>query len=104
MISELLERAGNDLLRFDPDTAGRLSRLQGKVFKLHVLGLDRVLYFVPGESGVMVRDRWPAQADITLTGPPLWTLPWAHLPPAWRQRHFTPWPTIVLEPFTLERA
>ena len=71
MISEILESAGNRLLRFDPDTQQRLSRLQGKVFKLEVLVIGKTLFFIPAENGLHIRDDWAEPVDITLTGSPM---------------------------------
>lgn len=71
MIIEVLETAGNRLLRFDPETAQKLARLDGSVFKLEVQVLNRVLYFMPGEDGLQIRERWGGDVDITLTGSPI---------------------------------
>jgi ubiquinone biosynthesis protein UbiJ len=71
MIIEVLESAGNRLLRFDPDTADKLSRMQGRVFRLEIQVVGKVLYFIPGPEGLQIREDWPGDADITLKGSPL---------------------------------
>ena len=71
MIVEILETAGNRLLRFDPDSAAKLAGLEGKIFKLEIQVLDRVLYFLPGGEGLRIREDWEGRVDITLKGSPL---------------------------------
>ena len=71
MISEILERAGNHLLSFDPETLESLSRLRGKVFKLEVLVIGKTLFFIPTAEGLHIRDEWAEPVDITLTGSPM---------------------------------
>ena len=71
MIIEILENAGNRLLRFDPDTAAKLSRMRGRVFRLEIRVVDKVLWFIPGEHGLQIREDWSGDADITLKGSPL---------------------------------
>lgn len=71
MITEVLERAGNRLLRLDPDSVKRLSPLQGKVFKMDIGVIDKAIFIVPGEEGLQVRKNWPGDVDITLRGSPL---------------------------------
>lgn len=71
MIIEVLETGGNRLLRFDPETARKLARLEGRVFKLEVQVLNRVLYFMPGADGLRIRERWGGGVDITLKGSPI---------------------------------
>ena len=71
MIIEILETAGNRLLRFDPESADKLARLEGKVFKLEIQVLDRVLYFLPGREGLRILENWEGGVDITLAGSPL---------------------------------
>jgi ubiquinone biosynthesis protein UbiJ len=71
MIIEVLENAGNRLLRFDPDTAASLSGMQGKVFKLEIQVVDKVLFFIPGEDGLQIREDWQGDVNITLKGSPL---------------------------------
>jgi len=71
MIIEVMENAGNRLLRFDPDTMQKLSRMQGRVFRLEIQVVDKVLWFIPGESGLKISEDWPGDADITLKGSPL---------------------------------
>lgn len=71
MIVEVLENAGNRLLRFDPETMQKLSRMQGRVFRLEIQVVDKVLWFIPGESGLQISENWSGDADITLKGSPL---------------------------------
>lgn len=70
MIIGILETAGNRLLRFDPESASKLARLEGKIFKLEIQVLDKVLYFLPGGEGLQIREDWNGDVDITLTGSP----------------------------------
>ena len=71
MIVDVLERTGNRLLRFDPDTAKKLSRMKGRVFKLEILVVDKALFLIPGEDGLQIREEWSGDVDITLKGSPL---------------------------------
>lgn len=71
MISQILQTSGNRLLQFDPDTRRKLSRLQGKVFMLDLSVLNKVLYLVPTDQGIQIKDEWSGQADIILRGSPL---------------------------------
>jgi ubiquinone biosynthesis protein UbiJ len=59
------------VLRFDPDTAIKFARMQGKVFKLELQVADRALFLIPAEDGIRVRDEWPGEADVSLRGSPL---------------------------------
>lgn len=71
MIIEILERTGNRLLRYDPDSAKKLSRMQGRVFKLEIRVVDKALFLIPGGDGLQVREEWPGEVDIILKGSPL---------------------------------
>lgn len=71
MIIEILERTGNRLLRYDPDSAKKLSRMQGRVFKLEIQVVDKALFLIPGGDGLQVREEWPGEVDIILKGSPL---------------------------------
>ncbi|MDA9983084.1 SCP2 sterol-binding domain-containing protein [Gammaproteobacteria bacterium] len=70
-IPQILERAGNHLLKFDPDTLQRISRLRAKVIKLEFLVVGKTLFFIPADEGLYIRDEWAEPVDITLTGSPM---------------------------------
>ena len=71
MFVDFLQLAGNTLLQTDPLARERLAKMQGKVFKLELLVIDKELFFVPGADGIEIRDSFDGNADITLRGSPL---------------------------------
>ena len=68
LLSAVLEGAGNSVLRLDPATLGRLGELQGRVVRLVFLDLGVMLYVLPTEAGLLLREQYDGVADVTLSG------------------------------------
>lgn len=71
MITQILEAMGNHLLEFDPNALAKLSKLQGKVFKLELSVINRDVYFAPTDEGIQIKQQWSGDVDIILRGSPL---------------------------------
>ncbi len=70
MLYELLDLAGNRLLKLDPDGSSHFSKLEGKIICIELTGIGQRLYLLPGEDGIRVRGTWTDQPDVLLSGPP----------------------------------
>ncbi len=68
-----IETAINAWLKLDEETLPRFSRLQGKIIRLHVTGLDAKLYFLPSQQGIEVLGNYPDDGDVdaSIKGSPL---------------------------------
>lgn len=66
----ILEEAVNRLLALDPRSAGRLSRLEGRVLRLEVAGLSDPLFLGVLGGALQVGTDPPSVPDVTLRGPP----------------------------------
>lgn len=71
MITEILSTAGNRLLELDPETAGKLSALRGRAFKLEITVVEQSLFLIPTETGLRLEREWAGPVDVTLRGSPL---------------------------------
>lgn len=71
-LTELLEGAGNTLLRLDPDSLRRLSALQGSVLGIEVREPELRLYLLPSGEGLRIEWEHTAEADVILRGT-LWS-------------------------------
>ncbi|MEA3291210.1 MAG: SCP2 sterol-binding domain-containing protein [Pseudomonadota bacterium] len=71
-LTELLEGAGNTLLRLDPDSLRRLSALQGSVLGIEIREPELHLYLLPSGEGLRVERDYAGEADVTLRGT-LWS-------------------------------
>ena len=68
MFAELIESAGNALLRLDSEAVRRFKGLEGKVICLHLIGLQQEIYLVPREDRIAVRETWDGDPDVILRG------------------------------------
>lgn len=66
-----LESAINHYLSLDPEVAGKLSALEGKVIAIEITGINKNLYFFPHQAGMDISDEYDNEADTTLKGSPL---------------------------------
>ena len=65
-----LERLINRYLALDPEGAGHLAKLQGRVFLIELAGFGTRLWLIPGSRGVQLFNDYEAQPDCTITGSP----------------------------------
>jgi ubiquinone biosynthesis protein UbiJ len=68
-----IETAINAWLKLDDETLPRFARLEGKIIRLHITGLDLNLYFLPSQQGIEVLGNYPddGEVDATIKGSPL---------------------------------
>lgn len=71
-----IETAINAWLKLDKETLPRFTKLEGKIIRLHITGLDINLYFFPSSSGIQVQGNYPTkenggEVDATIHGSPM---------------------------------
>jgi ubiquinone biosynthesis protein UbiJ len=66
-----LEQSINRLIALDPEGAGRLSRIAGRVICIELAGFGSRFYVIPGPAGLQVFGAYEAQPDCVLRGSPL---------------------------------
>ena len=67
----ILESAINRYLALDPEILGKLAEFNGKVIKLEMTGINKMLYMLPNESGIQVLAEYDGDADTVLRGTPI---------------------------------
>lgn len=70
-LTEALESSINLVLKQEPATLDKFSKLQGKVIAFELSGLDLTLYLFPHTEGVQVKYLYEGKPDTTLQGSPL---------------------------------
>lgn len=70
-LPSLVEAAFNRYLRLDPEIAGRLHKITGKIIALELTGIGTTLYFVPYEDQVKVLGDCADTPDTVISGSPL---------------------------------
>jgi len=63
-----LEKALNHCLQMDPETLDQVTRLEGKVVALAIIGLGRSIYLVPTADGLRVQSVFEGEPDVTIKG------------------------------------
>lgn len=71
MFLDLIQAAGDRVLKLDPETLGRLGELQGKVVHIELTGPDLNLYLIPSEHGIEIVRQWQGEVALKLRGSPL---------------------------------
>ncbi len=66
-----LQQVVNAALTLDPDTLARLAPLQGRVVALHLDGIERTLFLLPGPEGLTLYAHFDGEVDTRLSGTPL---------------------------------
>lgn len=66
-----LEIALNRYLELDPESSTRLKRIEGRVIKIELRGLDMDFYLLPDDKGIQVMGTYEGDADTCLSGSPL---------------------------------
>ena len=71
-----IETAINAWLKLDADSLPRFAKLDGKIIRLHITGLELNLYFLPAASGIQVLGNYPSEedggrVDATIHGSPM---------------------------------
>lgn len=67
-LSSLLENTLNRYLALSPHSPVRLAAMSGRVIKLHITGLDILLYFLPNAQNIMVLGEYADEADAIIQG------------------------------------
>jgi ubiquinone biosynthesis protein UbiJ len=67
----ILETAINRYLALDPEMLEKLSKLDGKVIKLEITGVEKNLYLFPDNRGIKIRTRHDGTVDTVLRGTPI---------------------------------
>ncbi len=67
---DAISRAISWALRFDPETLDALSKLEGQVVAIELLGIDKTIYVLPERRGVRLRRACASPANVTITGKP----------------------------------
>jgi len=62
-----IETAINAWLKLDDETLPRFARLEGKIIRLHITGLDLNLYFLPSQQGIEVLGNYPDDGEVDAT-------------------------------------
>lgn len=65
-----LETLVNRYFSMDPELADRLAAFDGKVIAIEILGFDRVLYLLPVQSRLTIRQNYDGEPDTVLKGTP----------------------------------
>ena len=63
-----LEKALNHCLQMDPETLAQVTRLEGKVIELEILGVGKSIYLVPTADGLRVQSVFEGESDVTIKG------------------------------------
>jgi len=67
----IIEAAINRYLALDPEMLDKLARFNGKVIKLEITGINKVLYMLPNDRGIQVLTEHEGSADTVLRGTPV---------------------------------
>lgn len=66
-----LETAINRYLALDPELLEKMAVFNGKVIKIEMTGLDKILYLFPGNTGIQITTTYDGTVDAILRGSPL---------------------------------
>jgi len=67
----MLESVINRYLALDPEMLDKLAEFEGKVIKLEINGINRVLYMFPNDSGIQLKSEHEGPVDTVLSGSPV---------------------------------
>jgi ubiquinone biosynthesis protein UbiJ len=67
----ILETVINRYLAQDPEMLDKLARFSGKVIKLEITGINKMLYLFPDNTGIRVRTEHEGPVDTVLRGTPI---------------------------------
>jgi len=67
----IFETVVNRYLALDPEMLGKLKAFDGKVVKIELTVINKILYMLPGESGIQILTEFEGEADTVLRGSPL---------------------------------
>jgi len=67
----ILEQVINRYLSLDPEMLDKFAQFNGKVVKLEMTGINKVLYMLPSNRGVQVLADYEGSADTVLRGTPV---------------------------------
>lgn len=66
-----LEAGINRYMALDPEGAGRLSALHGRVIVIEVIGFGTRIFVIPGTNGIQLYGDYAGEPDCTLRGTPM---------------------------------
>ena len=67
----IIEAVINRYLALDPEMLDKLGQFDGKVIKLEMTGINKVLYMLPNRRGIQVLTEYEGSADTVLRGSPV---------------------------------
>lgn len=67
----IIETVINRYLALDPEMLDKLAEFDGKVIKMEMTGINKVLYMLPNKSGIQVLSQYEGEADTVLRGTPI---------------------------------
>ena len=67
----ILETAINRYLALDPEMLVKLGAFSGKVIKIELTGVSKMLYLLPDEHGIQILTEFEGEVDTVLRGVPL---------------------------------
>lgn len=67
----IVETVINRYLALDPEMLEKMDAFSGKVIKLEIIGINKVLYMMPDSRGVQVSTEYEGEVDTTLRGTPI---------------------------------
>jgi len=67
----IIEAAINRYLALDPEMLDKLAQFNGKVIKLEITGINKVLYMLPNDRGIQVLIEYEGPVDTVLRGTPV---------------------------------
>lgn len=67
----MLESVINRYLALDPEMLDKLAEFDGKVIKLEINGINRVLYMLPNDRGIQLKTEHEGPVDTVLSGSPV---------------------------------
>ena len=66
-----LEAMINRYLSLDPEVTEKLAKLEGRVIAVEMTAVNKILYFLPHQSGMDVLEQYEGDVDTTLKGSPV---------------------------------
>ena len=67
----IVETVINRYLALDPEMLEKMDAFSGKVIKLEIIGINKVLYMMPDSRGIQVSAEHEGEVDTTLRGTPI---------------------------------
>lgn len=68
---DAISRVVSWTLRFDPETLDALSKLDGRIVAIELLGIGKTVYVLPGPDSVRLQGVCTTPTDVTIAGKPI---------------------------------